>query len=148
MQKLRNETKSEILRAALDDVTCIPMASNNSDRTSNDVTDYEIKEQKGIFEMVTSGYLLQQDNNDKEFYEETSQSFKPEPTVQPLVREQIPLTDIALDSLPCPSELSHNKEDSLMLSSKDENYWRNNSSITIISNLVLVLTMVLINVLK
>ncbi|RVE46822.1 hypothetical protein evm_008530 [Chilo suppressalis] len=148
IQSLKNETKSEVLRTALDDVTCIPMVSGKSERISNDVTQYEIKESKNIFEVVTSSDLLQQDANDGEFYEETNQSLKSDPTVQPLVREQVTVIDMPVDSLPCPSELTQNKEDSLMLSSKDENYWRTNSCITVHSNLFTVLSLFVMTILQ
>lgn len=80
-------------------------------------------------------------------YEDANQLFKYEPTVQPVIANQVTVVDMPADSLPCPRELVQNREDSLMLSSKDESYWLPSSSFKVLSNLALVLTLVMINVL-
>lgn len=56
--------------------------------------------------------------------------------------DQVVLINLPVDTLPCPSEL--NGEDSLMLSSKDENYWRSASGTTVMSSFRLVLSIVLL----
>ncbi|KAL0879036.1 hypothetical protein ABMA27_004003 [Loxostege sticticalis] len=139
IQMLKNETKSEILRAALDDITCV--LDSKVDRTANDVADFEVKAPKSFYEVVTSSDVPQA-INDEAFYEETNMAIK-EPTVQPVVVNQVSIVDMPIETLPCPSELSQNREDSLMLSSKDESYWQPGSSCNILSSLKLILGLVL-----
>lgn len=61
--------------------------------------------------------------------------------LEPTEIDQVVLVNLPVDTLPCPSEL--NGEDSLMLSSKDENYWRSASGATVVSSFRLVLSIVL-----
>lgn len=136
---LKNETKSEILRAALDDITCV--LDSKVDRTANDVADFEVKAPKSFYEVVTSSDVPQA-INDEAFYEEANMAIK-EPTVQPVVVNQVSIVDMPIETLPCPSELSQNREDSLMLSSKDESYWQPGSSCNVLSSLKLILGLVL-----
>ncbi|XP_063828419.1 connectin-like [Ostrinia nubilalis] len=138
IQMLRNESKSEILRAALDDVTCV---LEKVDRSPNDVN-FDVP--KSLYELVTNN--APQDPNYETFYEETSQAFK-ETTAQPVVKSQISIFDVPIETLPCPSELVQNKEDSLMLSSKDESYWQPGSSCSVLSSLTLIVTLGLVCVL-
>ncbi|KAH9628314.1 hypothetical protein HF086_017389 [Spodoptera exigua] len=150
IQVLRNETKSEPLRMALDSVTCA-MTRDDADSeedTSNDVStaikDNKPAKSEQLYEIESNGDELQQDANDEEFYEDTS-AFKFEPTVQPVVANQLTIVNIPVETLPCPRELVRSGEDSLMLSSKDENYWQSGNSIRIIPKLLLVLTSLLIS---
>ncbi|XP_026493918.2 connectin-like [Vanessa tameamea] len=148
IQLLRNETKSEPLRIAIDDVTCVPNTAKNVG-ASNDLTGDIVQDQKSLktenlFELESSSDVFQQDGNDEELYGESNPSYKFEATLKP-IPNQIALVDIPTESLPCPGELIQNGEDSLMLSSKDESYWQPNSSLKILSSLSLVLTLVIIS---
>lgn len=134
IKMLRNETKSEILQAALDDVTCVPKQLSLKDN-EDDVS------KSNIFEVITDSNT-QQDSND-EFYEETNQLYKLDATVQPVTAPQVNVVKVLPNSLACPSELTH-KEDSLMLSSKDESYWLPGSSCSKFSSLFLIFSLVLV----
>lgn len=148
IQLLRNETKSEPLRMALDEVTCFQ--NHGKPEAKNDFNEDLVKEVKSmksenLFEIESNSDISQQDENDEELYVDPNPSYKSETTIKPITNE-IALVDIPTESLLCPSELIQNGEDSLMLSSKDENYWQPNSSLKILSNLFLVLTLVIISI--
>ncbi|CAH2090545.1 unnamed protein product [Euphydryas editha] len=148
IQSLRNDTKSEPLRMALDEVTCI---QNNGKQEATKIFNEDIvKEVKSpksenTFEIDSNSGVSQQDENDEEFYVDPNPSYKFETTIKPITNE-IALVEIPAESLPCPGELIQNGEDSLMLSSKDENYWQPSSSLKILSNLSLVLTLVILSI--
>lgn len=77
-----------------------------------------------------------------EFQKDTEQILTKEAIIiEPTEIDQVALVNLPVDTLPCPSEL--NGEDSLMLSSKDENYWRSPSRATVVSSFGLVLNIVL-----
>lgn len=139
IQVLRNETKSEPLRMALDEVTCAYVTdestTNEKDKSNNN---------ENMFEIETNSDVIQQDSND-DVYGETKPSYKYEETIKSL-ENQVTLVDIPAQALPCPGKLVQNGEDSLMLSSKEENYWLSNSSLKILSNLWLVLTLTITTV--
>lgn len=149
IQVLRNETKSEPLRMALDGFTCVMSTSETVESTSNDVTsafnDPIPSKSEQLYEIETNADVLQQDANDEELYEDTNQ-YKFEPTVQPVVANQLTIVNMPVESLPCPRELVRSGEDSLMLSSKDENYWQSSTSIRILPKLFFVLTLLSISV--
>ncbi|XP_063538481.1 connectin-like [Cydia strobilella] len=136
---LRNETKSEPLISALDDVTCVQKPRE----IPNDIS--QTYDQKHSFEIETNADVFQQDEED--VYEEASPSYKLEATAPPKL-EQVVVLDIPVQALTCSQEVPQNGEDSLMLSSKDESYWRPSSSFKILSNLSLVLTLVTISFLN
>lgn len=141
---LRNETKSEPLRLALDDVTCVPNKPN--DTPTNEISSQTNAEKKeNQLEVAANSDVFQQDANDEESYEEASPAYKYEATVSTVTFDQVVLLDMPIEALACRNELSQNGEDSLMLSSKDESYWRPSSSFRILSNLSLVLTFVTIS---
>ncbi|XP_049875593.1 connectin-like [Pectinophora gossypiella] len=116
IQTLRNETKSEPLRLALEDVTCILTDAN------------EINNGKEVNDALADGNEAQSASDDDQA----------EPTAQPIVN-QLVIVDMPTEALPCPRQLTG--EDSLMLSSKDESY--GNSSSLLICNVSLVLMLVL-----
>ncbi|KAJ2951618.1 hypothetical protein O0L34_g13775 [Tuta absoluta] len=112
IQVLRNETKSEPLRLALDDVTCMRRENNVIDDAKGN-NDFQKDGTESIEDFVDSM----------------------ESTAEPIVN-QLVLVDMPPESLPCPRELTG--EDSLMLSAKDDTY-NPNSSHQIVSNMCLVL---------
>ncbi|KAJ8719790.1 hypothetical protein PYW08_011965 [Mythimna loreyi] len=118
IQILRNETKSEPLRMALDGVTCVINPDETVESTSNDMisafNDPKPSKSEQLYEIETNSDILQQDANDEELYEDTNQ-YKFEPTVQPVVANQLTVVNMPADSFPCPRELSRSGEDSLML---------------------------------
>lgn len=133
---------------ALDEVTCFQ--NHGKPEAKNDFNEDLVKEVKSmksenLFEIESNSDISQQDENDEELYVDPNPSYKSETTIKPITNE-IALVDIPTESLLCPSELIQNGEDSLMLSSKDENYWQPNSSLKILSNLFLVLTLVIISI--
>lgn len=147
IQSLRNETKSEPLRSALDDVTCTLNAGNkveNAGENNQAYNDAKVSKTEQLFEIETNSEVLQQDANDEEIYEDTNQ-YKFEPTVQPVVINQVPVVSLPIEALPCPRELRYG-EDSLMLSSKDESYWQSSTSTRYLSSLSLVIVLTLISV--
>ncbi|XP_047997877.1 connectin-like [Leguminivora glycinivorella] len=130
---LRNETKSEPLMSALEDVTCVqptalPVPSQPSPANG----------QPQQFEIQTNDDV----QDEEDIYEDAIPPYKLESTVPPTV-EQVAVLNIPFETLAC-AQSSQNK-DSLMLSSKDESYWRPSSSFKILSNLSLVLTLVTIS---
>ncbi|KAM3960207.1 uncharacterized protein ACR2FA_005689 [Aphomia sociella] len=147
IQVLRNETKSEPLKSALDDVTCIP---NFEDKiiSPNEVTDYDNDNVNGLLDVMSDSDSIQHGPNVEEANEEVNQRLKLIPTVQPVIVNQLPIIDMPVESLPCSSKLVQNSEDSLMLSSKDENYWKSNSNIKVFSSLCLGITLFVIRVLN
>lgn len=134
---------------ALDDVTCVLNSGDKVESTSNDVNsafnDIRPSKTDPVYEIETHSEVLQQDSNDEELYEDASQ-YKFEPTVQPVLANQLTIVNMPLESLPCPRELIRSGEDSLMLSSKDESYWQPNTSIRVLSKMSLVLTLLSISV--
>lgn len=143
VQTLRNETRSEPLRQALEDVTCYPNVPTNPtpiDNT-NDVISQAIDEvppkPDQIFEIKTKDVV-----SPNEEYDEAQMKY--EPTVQPATVNQLSVVDVPLESMPCPSELVQKGEDSLMLSSKDESYWHSSSSFQINSDVFVILTLLVI----
>lgn len=120
VQMLRNETKSEPLIQALDDVTCAMKTIKTNEIISIDNKNIQGDEfQKDGEQILTKEAII----------------------MEPTEIDQVVLVNLPVDTLPCPSEL--NGEDSLMLSSKDENYWRSPSGATIVSSFGLLLTIVL-----
>lgn len=78
-----------------------------------------------------------------EFQKDTEQILTKESIImEPTEIDQIALVNLPVDTLPCPSEM--NGEDSLMLSSKDENYWRSPSGATVVTSFGLVLNIILV----
>lgn len=143
IQILRNETKSEPLRLALNDVTCSP-SPERTENTSNEVISENPKIIKpvktGAYEIEANSEVIT--NNDED--DDASSQYKMEPTVQPVLANQIAIVDMPIEAMPCPSELVQKGEDSLMLSSKDESYWQPSSSYKITTTFSLTLTLVLI----
>lgn len=136
IQVLRNETKSEPLRLALDDVTCIPI--DRTDSTVNDViidSDPRAPKVEQIYEIEANSEASEDDDEIQ---------LKYEPTVQPVIASQIAVVDMPLESMPCSSGLIQKGEDSLMLSSKDESFWQASSSNHILMNISLVLILLVI----
>ncbi|CAH3977798.1 unnamed protein product [Pieris brassicae] len=133
IQVLRNETKSEPLRQALDEVTCIPNIPENVDNGMNT----NDKLQTDLFDADSEGDSLQQDENDDETYDAKNEDDK--------LENQVVLVDMPSETLPCPGQLGHNGEDSLMLSSKDENYWQQSSSVKALSNCFLLILTILLH---
>lgn len=138
IQVLRNETKSEPLRIALDEVTCIINTANNNKATNTDnkniANDDKVIKNENMFELESNSEVLQQDGNEEDAYDTTAYN-----TVK-----QVAVVDIPSENLRCAGEVIRNGEDSLMLSSKDESYWQPSSSFKILSNLSLVLTLVIV----
>ncbi|XP_049700070.1 connectin [Helicoverpa armigera] len=148
IQILRNETKSEPLRMALDSVTCVIGTGEAVESTSNDVNsqmiDAKPAKSEQLYEIEANGEVLQQDANEEEMYEDNQYKF--EPTVQPVVANQLTIVNMPVETLPCPRELVRSGEDSLMLSSKDESYWQSNTSLRVLPKLFLVVTLLTISV--
>ena len=117
--------------------------------TSNDVhpafNDPKPAKSEQLYEIDSNADVLQQDANDEELYEDTNQ-YKFEPTVQPILANQLTIVNMPVETLPCPREVVRSGEDSLMLSSKDESYWQSNASIQILPKLFFVLTLLSISV--
>lgn len=134
VSKLRNETKSEPLKYALEDITCKP-------RTENNIEDTLIKEVKEIInegdddQNDETAEVFQQDDSSNDSYDENQN-----PTAQSMIANQLVLVDIPAETLPCPRELTQNGEGSMMLSSKDKSFWNSNSSSRLISSLLLILS--------
>lgn len=120
---LRNETKSEPLRLALDDVTCILEETN------------DVNKEKPILEIVA--------NDESQNDEYTDTNVIKEATVQP-IESQVSIVDMPAEALPCPSELTQNSEDSLMLSSKVEGFWGQSSSVKVTIDLSVFLLCILV----
>ncbi|KAG6458996.1 hypothetical protein O3G_MSEX011153 [Manduca sexta] len=141
IQVLRNETKSDPLKLALDEVTCLPNSVNKIE-TVNALNAETIEEAKSeqLYEIETNSEVLQQDGN--EDYDYISQ-YKYEPTVQPIINNQVAVVSLTPESMPCPGEVVQKQEDSLMLSSKDESYWRSSASLNLLSSLYLSVTFVI-----
>ncbi|XP_012545315.1 connectin [Bombyx mori] len=135
IKTLRNETTSEPLRSALDDVTCV-----TDDKTqTKDLNDKTRSEH--LYEIEANSEVFQQDvNEDYEGIDQHKADAAPGPATQ------VVLVDVPAESLPCPGKPIQNGEDSLMLSSKDETYWRPNSSSVSISSLSLTLASLLIRI--
>lgn len=131
IQVLRNETKSEPLRLALEDVSCIPIESTDS--TVNDVIENRDSPKVELYEIGANSESHEDDV-----------SLKLEPTVQPVIASQVSVADMPLELMPCPSQSVQKGEDSLMLSSKDESFWQASSSNQILMNVSLVLTLLLL----
>lgn len=144
IQTLRNETKSEPLRLALDDVTCSPhpdKTENNSNEVISEIPEPAKLSNTGqVYEIESNSEVLA--NNEEN--DDPSSQYKIEPTVQPVIANQVSLIDMPLEAMPCPSELVQKGEDSLMLSSKDESYWQSSSSFKTLTSFTLPLTLVLI----
>ncbi|XP_050666788.1 connectin-like [Leptidea sinapis] len=136
IQVLRNETMSEPLRQALDEVTCISLTEQTSESNINTATDSD-KE----LNLETESEPVQQDANDDVTFGEVG-SFKYED--EKSLANQIVLVDIPPETLPCPNKLGHNGEDSLMLSSKDESFWLPNSSVKCLSSLFSIVSLLLL----
>lgn len=147
IQILRNETKSEPLRLALDDVTCSLQTDDRTVSTPIEVQQIHNHEKSSkpeqLYEVEANSDIAQQDTNE-EIYEDTNQ-YKLQLTVQPVVVNEIAVVSMPIDTLPCPREL-RNGEDSLMLSSKDDSYWQTNSSKQYPSSVLFVLILALISV--
>ncbi|CAK1543239.1 unnamed protein product [Leptosia nina] len=134
IQVLRNESKSEPLRQALDEVTCIPNTSESIDTALSP----DNKQKLDSFEVESASDTPQRNDKDEAM---TTNKYGPDK----LLLNQVVLVDMPPETLPCPSQLGQNGEDSLMLSSKDENYWQPNCSIKILTNyLILALVLVII----
>ncbi|XP_026730968.1 connectin-like [Trichoplusia ni] len=148
IQVLRNETKSEPLKMALDEVTCVLNAGKNVVATSNDVNtafnDAKPSKSEQLYEIETNSEV-QQDVNEEELYEDSNQ-YKFEPTVQQVAENQLTIVNMPIESLPCPRELVRSGEDSLMLSSKDESYWQSSSSSQMMAQFSLVFLLLCISV--
>lgn len=133
---------------ALDSVTCSLGTGETVESTSNDVNsafnDPKPSKSEQLYEIDANADVLQQDANDEE-YEDTNQ-YKFEPTVQPVVTNQLTIVNMPVESLPCPRELVRSGEDSLMLSSKDESFWQPNASTQILPKLFFILTLLSISV--
>lgn len=127
---LKNETKSVPLKTALDEITCILNTPEQNLNENSDVT----KKPEQVFDMEAAGEVLK-GSNDK-LYDDLTQ-YKLESTDEPVVQNQITLTDIPHDSLPCPRDLVDKGEDSLMLSSKDESFWLSGSGVNVLIDLSL-----------
>lgn len=124
-------------------MTCVPNKPN--DTPTNEISSQTNAEKKENQLEAANSDVFQQDANDEESYEEASTAYKYEATVSTVTFDQVVLLDMPIEALACRNELSQNGEDSLMLSSKDESYWRPSSSFRILSNLSLVLTLVTIS---
>ncbi|CAH2041125.1 unnamed protein product, partial [Iphiclides podalirius] len=121
MLTLQNETKNEPLRLALSAVTC------SFDRNMSTQSQFTAKPDEvsdDVIELGTKSGLHQQ--NEEELFG-GNPLYKLDGTEMPQT-DEVTLVDIPLESLPCPGEELHKGEDSLMLSSKDESFWQQNSS--------------------
>ncbi|XP_068629433.1 connectin-like [Battus philenor] len=119
---LRNETKSEPLKLALNAVMCTFKKEVNKQETVPDKRK-ELKDKDDhLFDLVTSSDVSQ---SDKDLYDDNT-PYKFDTTKKPVL--EMAFVDVPIESLPCPGETLHNGEDSLMLSSKDESFWQQNSS--------------------
>ncbi|XP_038212644.1 connectin-like [Zerene cesonia] len=141
IQVLRNETKSEPLRQALDEVTCIPNVRENIDNALNPKSN-DGKDLKTDLDVDADDDSFQQDGNEDEAYSEANGAYKLEDEKS---INQVVLVDMPPESLPCPGQLGQNGEDSLMLSSKDENYWQSSSSVKLVSSVFVIFTTLLLN---
>ncbi|CAB3247024.1 unnamed protein product [Arctia plantaginis] len=137
MKVLHNETNSEPLKLALDDVTCSLNGGQNN--PYHDVTPSKSDE---LYEIETPKSV--RDFNEDDLYDDTIQ-LRPEPTVQPVVSHKLVVVSLPIETLPCPREL-RNGEDSLMLSSKDESFWQPNNTFRYFSSLPLVIILTLLSV--
>ncbi|XP_041981247.1 connectin-like [Aricia agestis] len=133
IQNLRNETSSDPLKSALDDVTCYYNTLDSAEG-NNEVT---INEKATIDSFDLDSNDEPKDAIDEEIYD----PLKYEATVKP--EEQVFVVDIPAKTLPCPG-LVRNGEDSQMLSSKDENYWLPSSSTMLVSSLSTVISLLII----
>lgn len=153
IQMLRNETKSEPLRLALEDVTCtIHLSSNErleNDKDDNNPTSSEYqtnnvnivhdksKSSDNLQSETISEVLEQNDGNDEELYEDTPTAYQNNPTLKTVVMNQLRVVDVPASQLTC--EVLQNREDSLMLSSKVESFWSSSASIRVSSKIYLTL---------
>ncbi|XP_052748608.1 connectin-like [Galleria mellonella] len=142
IQVLRNETTSEPLKSALDDVTCMIDAGDKFTRPTKAVDFNDNTKTDGLLEIISNSDVLNQEINEDEG---VNRLHKIETTVQPF-ESQLTVVNIPVESLSCANKLAQNSEDSLMLSSKDESYWKN-SSFKLLSNLYLVSTLLLSSIL-
>lgn len=146
---------------ALDDVTCIPRISSNkiesnsksaafspSNEYGNDNSNVAFKRENikdDLKENNAVETFEQNDESDEDGYEDNSTAYQNEPTAEPMVVNQLQVTQLSAENLPC--EIIRNGEDSLMLSSKDESYWKSSgsrrsvklTSLVVLSNLILYL---------
>ncbi|KAG7301839.1 hypothetical protein JYU34_013227 [Plutella xylostella] len=122
---LRNETRSEPLRLALEAVTCVPTAD---DRTVPEIPD-----------KAPNDNILAEIDDDSDVFQQDANYDDSKPSAQSMVADQLTVVDIPADTLPCPQQL-RNGEDSLMLSSKDKSYWRPSSSGRAVVSVVLVMS--------
>ncbi|XP_059062924.1 connectin-like [Achroia grisella] len=120
IQVLRNETASEPLKAALDDVTCI-IDADEADSTKNIEYNNGNTKLDELFEIISNS------NANSNEDEELNRLHKVETTTSTII-SQLAVVNIPVESLRCASKLAQNSEDSLMLSSKDENYWKSSSN--------------------
>ncbi|XP_013145551.1 PREDICTED: connectin-like [Papilio polytes] len=117
---LRNETKSEPLKLALNTITC------TFDRNEDNLKEKDVKDNiEKVFELGTNGDVFQR--ADDELYADNP-LYKLD-TTERNISSEVVLVDVPIEMLPCPGEKLPKGEDSLMLSSKDESYWQSNSSI-------------------
>lgn len=120
MLTLRNETKSEPLKLALNTITC------TFDRNEDNLKEKDVKDNiEKVFELGTNGDVFQR--ADDELYADNP-LYKLD-TTERNISSEVVLVDVPIEMLPCPGEKLPKGEDSLMLSSKDESYWQSNSSI-------------------
>lgn len=140
MKVLHNDTNSEPLKLALDDVTCSFNGDGAGGSVQNNVTPSKSDE---LYEIETP--ISVRDFVEDDLYDDAV-PLRPEPTVQPVVSHKLAVVvTLPIEKLPCPREL-RNGEDSLMLSSKDENFWNVNKTFRVFSSLSLVIILILISV--
>ncbi|CAG9583387.1 unnamed protein product [Danaus chrysippus] len=139
IQVLRNETKSEPLRTALDEITCSFITVNKATPKTNLENSVKILHP---FKTEANIDVIQQNDNDEDGSSDISSQYKFETTTKLFANEVI-LVDIPPETLSCPGELVATGEDSLMLSSKDESYWHSNSCMKTLSSFLMMLTLVI-----
>lgn len=144
IQVLRNDTKSDPLRTAIDDVTCIPKPIDRVDTTKTANPELYTDETKTehFYEIETNSEVFQQVGNDEEY--DDPNKYKQETTTQSIITNQLSIVSVPPELLLCSNELVENAEDSLMLSSKHESYWRPNLSNKLLSNLSLMVILIVI----
>lgn len=124
-------------------MTCVLNSANINKATNTDneniTSGDKVIKNENMFELESNGEVLQQDGNEEDPYSDTT-AYKYDDAVK-----QVAVVDIPSENLRCSGEVIRNGEDSLMLSSKDESYWQPSSSLKILSNLSLVLTLVIVS---
>ncbi|OWR54044.1 hypothetical protein KGM_207235 [Danaus plexippus plexippus] len=143
IQVLRNETKSEPLRTALDEITCSFMTVNKASPKTNLENGDDRMKNLNSFETEPNIGIFQQNDNGEDDSSDISSQYKFETTTK-LFANEVVLVDIPPETLSCQGELVATGEDSLMLSSKDDSYWHSNTCMKTLSSFLMMFTLVII----